>query len=123
MRRGDSSAPFSNTKPIYADFRRKRRDFLHKLSNYYAREYDLVAVEDLYVSRTIESPSNSRNTASAAWRTFLSLLEYNCEREGMHFVAVDRETRAYLRFQGRSSGHIGHELRGDRQKRLIPLRS
>jgi len=37
----------------------------------------------------MESPSNSRNTASAAWRTFLSLLEYKCEREGTHFVAVD----------------------------------
>ncbi|AGB33718.1 IS200/IS605 family element transposase accessory protein TnpB (plasmid) [Halolamina sp. CBA1230] len=73
----------------YADLRRKRRDFLHKLSNYYAREYDLVAVEDLNVKGMMESPSNSRNTASAAWRTFLSLLEYKCEREGTHFVAVN----------------------------------
>ena len=37
----------------------------------------------------MESPSNSRNTASVAWRTFLSLLEYKCEREGTHFVAVN----------------------------------
>ena len=73
----------------HADLRRKRRDFLHKLSAYYAREYDLVAVEDLNVKGMIESPSNSRNTASAAWRTFLSLLEYKCEREGTHFVAVN----------------------------------
>jgi putative transposase len=73
----------------HADLRRKRRDFLHKLSNYYAREYDLVAVEDLNVKKMMESPSNSRNTASAAWRTFLSLLEYKCEREGTHFVAVN----------------------------------
>jgi putative transposase len=36
----------------------------------------------------MESPSNSRNTASAAWRTFLSLLEYKYERAGTHFVAV-----------------------------------
>jgi len=62
---------------------------VHKLSAYYAREYDLVAVEDLNVTGMLESPSNSRNTASAAWRTFLSLLEYKCEREGMHFVAVE----------------------------------
>jgi putative transposase len=62
---------------------------LHKLSNYYAREYDLVAVEDLNVNGMLESPSNSRNTASAAWRTFLSLLEYKCDREGTHFVAVN----------------------------------
>ncbi len=33
----------------HADLRRKRRDFLHKLSNHYAREYDLVAVEELNV--------------------------------------------------------------------------
>jgi len=31
----------------HADLKRKRRDFLHKLSNYYATEYDLVAVEGL----------------------------------------------------------------------------
>jgi putative transposase len=48
-----------------------------------------VAVEDLHVKGMLESPSNSRNTASAAWRTFLSLLEYKCEREGTHFVAVN----------------------------------
>lgn len=29
----------------YATLKRKRQDFLHKLSTYYAREYDLVAVE------------------------------------------------------------------------------
>jgi putative transposase len=62
---------------------------LYKLSNYYAQEYDLVAVEDLNVKGMLESPSNSRNTASAAWRTFLTLLEYKCEREGTHFVAVN----------------------------------
>ncbi|WP_433629338.1 RNA-guided endonuclease InsQ/TnpB family protein [Halomicrococcus sp. NG-SE-24] len=73
----------------HADLRRKRRDFLHKLSNYYAQEYDLVAVEDLNVKGMMESPSNSRTTASAVWRTFLSLLEYKCEREGTHFVAVN----------------------------------
>ena len=48
-----------------------------------------MAVEDLDVKGMMESPSNSRNTASAAWRTFLSLLEYKCGREGTHFVAVD----------------------------------
>jgi putative transposase len=73
----------------HADLRRKRRDFLHKLSAYYAREYDLVAVGDLKMKGMLESPSNSRTTASAAWRTFLSLLEYKFERNGAHFVAVN----------------------------------
>jgi putative transposase len=72
----------------HTDLKRKRRDFLHKLSNYYAREYDLVAVEDLDAKGLMELPSNSRKRAGAAWGTFLRMLEYKCEREGTHFVAV-----------------------------------
>ncbi|MFC7008527.1 RNA-guided endonuclease InsQ/TnpB family protein [Halalkalicoccus salilacus] len=73
----------------HADLKRRRQDFLHKLSNYYARQYDLVAVEDLDAKGLMELPSNSRNRAGAAWGTFLRMLEYKCEREGTHFVAVD----------------------------------
>ena len=75
----------------HQQIKRKRRDFLHKLSAYYAREYELVAVEDLDVKGMLESPRNSRNTASAAWNTFTDLLEYKCKREGTHFVEVDPE--------------------------------
>ena len=73
----------------HADLKRKRRDFLHKLSNYYASEYDLVAVEDLDAKGLVELPGNSRNRAGAAWGTFLRMLEYKCDREGTHFVAVN----------------------------------
>ena len=73
----------------HADLKRKRRDFLHRLSNYYAREYDLVAVEDLDAKGLVELPGNSRNRAGASWGTFLRMLEYKCEREGTHFVAAD----------------------------------
>ena len=73
----------------HADLKNKRRDFLHKLSNYYAREFDLVAVEDLNVAGMMQMPSNSRNRASAAWGTFLRMLEYKCDREGTHFIPVD----------------------------------
>jgi putative transposase len=73
----------------HADLKRKRRDFLHKLSNYYAREYDLVAVEDLDAKGLVELPGNSRNRAGASWGAFLRMLEYKCDREGTHFVAVN----------------------------------
>ena len=73
----------------HQQIKRKRRDFLHKLSAYYARGYELVAVEDLDIKGMLESPRNSRNTASAAWNTFTDLLEYKCKREGTHFVEVD----------------------------------
>jgi len=73
----------------HADLKQKRGDFLHKLSNYYAREYDLVAVEDSDAKGLVELPGNSRNRAGAAWGTFLRMLEYKCEREGTHFVTVN----------------------------------
>ena len=73
----------------HADLKNKRRDFLHKLSNHYAREYDLVAVEDLDAKGLVELDGNSRNRAGAAWGTFLRMLAYKCEHEGTHFVAVD----------------------------------
>jgi putative transposase len=73
----------------HAELKNKRRDFLHKLSNYYAREYDLVAVEGLDATGLVELPGNSRNRAGAAWGMFLRMLEYKCEREGAHFVAVN----------------------------------
>jgi len=69
--------------------KRKRRDFPHKLSKYYAREYEIVVVENLDVKGMLESPGNSRNTASAAWYTFTLMLETKCKREGTHFVDVD----------------------------------
>jgi putative transposase len=69
--------------------KRKRRDFSHKLSNYYAQKYELVAVEDLDTKGMLESPGSSRNTASAAWNIFRSMLETKCEREGTHFVKVE----------------------------------
>ncbi|WP_458190486.1 RNA-guided endonuclease InsQ/TnpB family protein [Haladaptatus sp. NG-WS-4] len=73
----------------HADLKNKRRDFLHKLSNYYARKYDFVAVEALDAKGLVELPGNSRNRAGAAWGTFLRMLEYKCEREGTHYVPVN----------------------------------
>ena len=75
----------------HQELRRKRHDFLHKLSNYYATEYDLVAVEELNVKSMLDSAGNSRNTASAAWDTFTTMLKYKCKREGTHFVEVEPE--------------------------------
>ncbi|WP_323173557.1 transposase [Natrialba sp. PRR66] len=92
-RKEHSSANWEKQRRVvaecHADLKRKRRDFLHKLSNYYATEYDLVAVEDLDAKGLVELDGNSRNRSGAAWGTFLRMLEYKCEREGTHFVAVD----------------------------------
>jgi putative transposase len=73
----------------YARIKRRRNDFLHKLSQYYAEAYDLIAIEDLNIKSMLEGSHNSRNTASAAWHHFRRLLAYKCERAGTHLVAVE----------------------------------
>ena len=72
----------------HADITRKRHDFLHKLSTWYAETYDLVAVEKLDAKGLMELPSNSHNRASAAWATFRQMLGWKCKREGTHFCEV-----------------------------------
>ncbi|ERG98160.1 MAG: transposase, IS605 OrfB family, central region [Haloquadratum sp. J07HQX50] len=75
----------------HQQIKRKRCDFLDTLSAYYAREYELVAVEDLDAKEILELARNSRNTASAAWNIFIGLLIYKCKPEGTYFVEVDPE--------------------------------
>ncbi len=48
-----------------------------------------MAVEELNIKPMLQSAGNSQNTASAAWDTFSTLLEYNCKRERAHFVEGD----------------------------------
>ena len=78
-----------NVAECHQKVRRKRHDVLHKLSNYYATEYDLVAVENLDVKSMLESAGASQHTASAAWDTFATMLAYKCKREGTHFVEIE----------------------------------
>ncbi|WP_273837607.1 transposase [Halococcus sp. PRR34] len=69
--------------------RRKVLDFQHKLSTWLAREYDLVAVEDLNVKPMLETSQSAKNKQDAAWSRFLNLLEYKGDLYGTHVVRVD----------------------------------
>ena len=69
--------------------RRKVLDYQHKLSTWLVREYDAVFVEDLDVKGMLEQSHNARNKQDAAWRQFITLLEYKAELYGTHVVQVE----------------------------------
>jgi len=69
--------------------RNQRLDFLHKLSCYYANNYDFIAAEDLGVKELIEMARNGKSRADAAWATFLHMLTYKAERAGRWVVKVE----------------------------------
>jgi len=72
----------------HAGLQRKRRDFLHTLSNYYAREYDFVAVEALNGKGNGVATEQPQHDVYRMANVF-SLLEYKCERKGTHYAAAD----------------------------------
>lgn len=54
----------------------KRRNFLHNLSNQYAKKYDIVFVEKLNLTGMLKNRYFARHILDSAWGTFTSLLKY-----------------------------------------------
>ena len=69
--------------------KRKVLDYQHKLTSWLVTEYDAVFVEDLDVKGMMEQSHNARNKQDAAWRQFITLLEYKADLYGTHVVQVE----------------------------------
>jgi putative transposase len=69
--------------------RRKVLDYQHKLTTWLVKEYDAVFVEDLNVQSMLQGDGNARNKQDAAWRQFITILEYKGDLYGTHIVQVE----------------------------------
>ncbi|MCU4718808.1 RNA-guided endonuclease InsQ/TnpB family protein [Halapricum hydrolyticum] len=80
---------------IKRHIRRKVLDYQQKITTWLVREYDAVFVEDLDVKKMLEQSHNARNKQDAAWRQFITLLDYKADLYGCHVVEVepDRTTK------------------------------
>ncbi len=58
----------------------KRRDFLHKVSHYYAQEYDMIFLEHLRVQNMVKNNKFARYILDSGWRTFKEMLGYKANR-------------------------------------------
>jgi putative transposase len=67
----------------------QRDDFLHKLSRFYAGNYDAVAAEDLNISGMAKNRNLAGRILDASWGKFLRILSYKAERAGRVVVRVD----------------------------------
>lgn len=67
-----------------------RQDFLHKLSSQLVRENQVIAVEDLSVSKMVKNRRLARLISEQGWREFRTMLEYKAEWYGREIIIVDK---------------------------------
>lgn len=75
---------------VYEKIRRKRHDFLHKLSHWLVNSHDVLAFEDLCVKGMLKNHYLTRGISDAAWGTFIRYCTYKAERAGKTLVQVSR---------------------------------
>jgi len=73
---------------VYKRIKRKRDDFLHKLSRFYVDNYDLIVVEALKVENMKRNHNLSSEISDASWGKFLHYLSYKAARAGKTVVRV-----------------------------------
>jgi len=77
---------------IYETLENQRIDFLHKMSTYYIRNYDLIAHEDLNITNMLQSKRSktlNRHILDASWGEFFNMLNIKAESAGRKVVKVD----------------------------------
>lgn len=65
---------------LHARIANKRRNFLHKLSNYYASRYDLIFLERLRLQNMNKNHCLARHIMDSSWGTFKQMLQYKANR-------------------------------------------
>ena len=58
----------------------KRKDFLHKLSNYYSERYDVIFLERLKLNNMVKNHCFARHIMDSSWGMFKQLLIYKANR-------------------------------------------
>lgn len=85
----DSNGKIVKTPDFSRNARNRRKDFLHKLSRYYADNYDFIGVEDLKINMMVRDRRFSKGISNAAWATFFQMLFYKMKILGKVMVKVD----------------------------------
>lgn len=74
---------------LHEKVRNQRRDYLHKCSYRLARDYSLLAVEDLKVKNMVRNHKLAKSISDVGWGGFINMLGYKAEEAGSLVIKVD----------------------------------
>jgi putative transposase len=77
-------------RSIYNKIRDARLDFLHKISNSIAKNYDGIVVEDLHIKGMLKNHNLAKSISDASWNELNRQLEYKCKWNSKYYIKVDR---------------------------------
>lgn len=77
---------------LYQKISNQRKDFLSKLTTNLVKQYDIICIEDLNVSKMKETDNSKRNmrVSDVSWNEFKRQLAYKCEWYEKKLSVVDR---------------------------------
>jgi putative transposase len=113
----------------------QRNDFLHKLSKFYANNYDTIAVECLNITDMVRNRNLAGKILDASWGRFHQMLAYKAENAGRQFVRVnprgtsqeykhgqlDRDFNASLNILERGLRGLGRPFQPAEMKPLLAI--
>lgn len=67
----------------------QRKDFLHKLGYNLAKDYSVIAVENLNIRNLVKNRRLSKSVSDAGWGMFRDMLAYKCEKHGGILIRVE----------------------------------
>jgi putative transposase len=98
QRRLDSKQYHSNNyykqllkvQKISAHIANQRRDFCHQLSRKLVMQYDVICFENLNLSNLKRTLNFGKSINDEGFGMFRNFIQYKLEREGKHFVKIDK---------------------------------
>ncbi len=66
-----------------------RNNFLHEISSYYIKNYDVIAIENLQVKNMIKNKYLSKSISDASWNKLRQFLAYKAENAGKLLITAN----------------------------------
>ena len=73
----------------YEKISNRRNDYLQKLSTYFIKNHDLIALESLKVKQMVRNHKLAKSISDASWSEFIRMLSYKCSWNKKILIQID----------------------------------